>query len=163
MTHFLVSGAGRVGRLALVVLGVGVGRPVAGQRFSATRTDYATPSLPLNLTVTDVNADGRPDLVTTNPDNGTVCVRLAAGAAGGFAATDACYPVPISATNVAVVDVNADGRPDLVTVSGSRFVVGSSFVKSAIFPVHHYQLNILQVRYLKILVQEYYLLLFQKN
>ena len=125
MTHFFASGAGRVGLVAALLL-VGVGRPAAGQNFSATRTDYITDPDPVGLVVADVSGDGRPDLITASSGSATVSVSLAAGTAGAFAARTS-YSTPGACIHVIVADVNADGRPDLITVHPSNNSVGVRF------------------------------------
>ena len=125
MTHFFVSGAGRVGLVAALLL-VGVGRPAAGQGFSATRTDYITDPDPVGLVVADVSGDGRPDLITASSGSATVSVSLAAGTAGAFAARTS-YSTPGACIHVIVADVNADGRPDLITAHPNNGSVGVRF------------------------------------
>jgi hypothetical protein len=68
-----------------------------------------------SLAVTDVNGDGKPDLVTVNYRSSTVKVVLGNGD-GTFqgAQTINTGPGPYS---VAAADVNGDGKPDLVTAN----------------------------------------------
>ncbi|MDB5267643.1 MAG: hypothetical protein JWP58_683 [Hymenobacter sp.] len=79
-------------------------------------------SQPAGIAVTDVNGDGRPDLVTANLASNTVGVLLGQSA-GGFAPV-VLYNSGLS-TNpqaVAVADVNGDRRPDIIIVSYYRLV-----------------------------------------
>jgi len=96
----------------------------AGGGFAATST-YATGaySSPLGIAVGDVNGDGRPDLVTANDGNGTAGVLLGQ-AGGGFGAANA-YSTGASRgpEDVAVADVNGDGRLDLVTANAGSNTV----------------------------------------
>lgn len=97
----------------------------AGGTFGAFAA-YATGSAtyPQGLAVADMNADGRPDVVTANNDNNTISVLL--GQAGGGFAPVAIYNDAANSHPVAIAlgDVNADGRPDIVTTNGGTNTVG---------------------------------------
>jgi hypothetical protein len=75
------------------------------------------------VTVADVNGDGKPDLVVTNQcisssdcDNGTVGVLLGNGD-GTFQTAVTYRSGGWAASSVAVADVNGDGKPDIVVTN----------------------------------------------
>jgi hypothetical protein len=65
------------------------------------------------LTVADVNGDGKPDLVVANQASSTVSVLLGNGD-GTFQPAVSYSPGGIFSDSVAVADVNGDGNPDLL-------------------------------------------------
>ncbi len=72
-------------------------------------------SIPLSIVVTDVNADGHPDIVIGGSTEVDVLLQNAS-AAGTFLAT-ASYPVT-SATQIAIADANGDGLLDIIVPVG---------------------------------------------
>jgi hypothetical protein len=68
---------------------------------------------PRCLVSTDVNGDGKPDLITANLSAQTVTVVTNAG--GGILATSGTYTVAASPNAVSAADLNGDGKLDLVT------------------------------------------------
>ena len=78
---------------------------------------------PNSLAVADVNGDGRPDLVTTHDrardaDPGQAWAALRLGLPGGGWGPPTDYPIgPFYAAQMRLTDVNADGRPDLITMN----------------------------------------------
>jgi hypothetical protein len=98
--------------------------PGAAPSF-APAADFLVGSTPRALTAVDVNGDGRPDLLVANSGANTVSVLLnltAPGAAPSFAPA-ASFGVGSSPVSVAAVDVNGDGRPDLIVANSGANTV----------------------------------------
>jgi hypothetical protein len=91
-----------------------------GGRF-VTLGHVATGRLPAQILSSDMNGDGRPDLVVRNAGDDTVSLLLGDGR-GGFAPAGT-VPVGADATDVSLADLNGDGRPDLVVSNAASGVV----------------------------------------
>jgi len=74
---------------------------------------------PIAVAVADLNADGRPDIITANQQGPSVSVLLAQ-AEGGFA-PKVDYPLADFPFAVAVEDVTRDAAPDIVAAVRGRF------------------------------------------
>jgi hypothetical protein len=79
---------------------------------------------PQAVRIADVNGDGLPDLVVANYGPGTdgtglagVSVLLQNASSPGTFLAPVSYQTPFGAVDVAVGDLNGDGRPDLVVAS----------------------------------------------
>jgi hypothetical protein len=89
--------------------------------FAPQRT-FATGAVPVSVTAVDVNGDGKPDLVVVNRSDDTVSVLLNTTSPG--ATTPSFAPQQTFATgarpnSVMAVDVNGDGKPDLIVANRS--------------------------------------------
>ncbi|MSR53795.1 MAG: hypothetical protein EXS09_10965, partial [Gemmataceae bacterium] len=93
---------------ASVLLGNGAGS-------FAAKTDFATGSGPLSVTLGDVNGDGKLDLVTANRSADTASVLLGNGAGSFGSKTD--FATGSGPFSVTLGDVNGDGKLDLVTAN----------------------------------------------
>jgi hypothetical protein len=67
------------------------------------------------VAVADLNGDGKPDLVFTNADSGSVGILLGNGD-GTF--QPATTLATLGAVGLVVADVNGDGRPDIIVATG---------------------------------------------
>src|SRR6202040_2931540 len=88
--------------------------------FLEARTFGSAGNRPSSVAAADVNGDGRPDLLILNAcdssgvcTNGLVSVLLGNGD-GTFQPAVSYASGGSSASSIAVADVNADGRPDLL-------------------------------------------------
>ncbi len=96
--------------------------------FSAPESFAAAPAdNPTSVAVADINGDGRPDLVVGNANfetgGTTVAVLLNTtepGAATPSFAPQRTFAVGQEPAHVEAVDLNGDGRPDLVAFNGSE-------------------------------------------
>ena len=114
-----------------VLLGAG---PTPGA-FASAVTYPSGGNGPNFAMLSDINGDGRLDIVTANYSNGTVGVLTGLTAAPGTFAPVVTYSSGGSGPgDIALADVNGDGRRDIVTanyVSGSVAVLLNSYVLAA--------------------------------
>jgi hypothetical protein len=99
-----------------VLLGIGDGT-------FGVQTTYAVGVglTPVSVISTDVNGDGKLDLVTTNIGSGhDVSVLLGLG--NGAFGTPTTYDVAANSQGLTSADVNGDGKPDLIVTSGANMV-----------------------------------------
>jgi hypothetical protein len=77
----------------------------------------AQQDLPQSILVTDVDGDGRPDIIIGGQQTVTVLLQTHAPAAPGTFMAATVYAAP-GAYEIAVADINGDGKPDIVVSNG---------------------------------------------
>jgi hypothetical protein len=106
--------------------------------FAAQQT-FATGSFPFSVTATDVNGDGKPDLIAENVADNTVSVLLNTTAPGATTPSFAAQQTFATGSNprsVTAADVNGDGKPDLIVANyyGAVSVLLNKTVPGAAIP-----------------------------
>jgi len=76
---------------------------------------------PQAVAISDVNVDGKPDIVTANNNTNNVSVLINKGA--GTFPTAAQYVVDTAPSAIAVSDISGDGKPDIATANSQANTV----------------------------------------
>ncbi len=89
----------------------------------AARVNFSVGSGPRGIAVQDLDGDGKPEIVTANYNDSTVSVLRNVGTAGSIT-TNSFAPAVTFATgtgpqNVAIADLDGDGKADLVTANNN--------------------------------------------
>ncbi len=83
------------------------------------RSDFATLSFPENMSIADLNGDGRPDMLAANSASDSISVFINATSVGtspaSFTNTDFSMQAGSSPKSICVQDFNGDGKPDLAS------------------------------------------------
>ena len=99
-------------------------------RSAAGIQAMAVANQPMALAVADINLDGKPDVVTANQQDNNLTVLLGQGD-GTFVVPGQLFTATLfgSPHSVAIGDLNADGKPDLVTAGwaapGAHYLLGN--------------------------------------
>jgi hypothetical protein len=91
-----------------------------GRYFATGRRPYE------RLRSADFNKDGLPDIVTTNLDDGTVTVLLGDGRGGFRKAAGSPFSAGAKPWQVAIDDLDGDGKPDLLIIPYERDIAEPS-------------------------------------
>jgi Bacterial Ig-like domain (group 3)/FG-GAP-like repeat/FG-GAP repeat len=91
------------------------------------KNDFPTGSAPNAVAVGDVNLDGKLDLVVANYGNPSNSVSVLLGNGAGSFGAKVDYAVGAQPQSVQVVDINRDGKPDIVVANGNSNSVSVLF------------------------------------
>jgi hypothetical protein len=94
----------------------------------ATQQTFPAGNRPVSVAVADINGDGKPDIIVASNGFGANSVSVLLNTTAPGATTPSFAPQQTFATgsvpsSVAVVDVNGDGSPDIITANGSANTV----------------------------------------
>ena len=106
-----------------------------GVFFLGERIDYDAGTAPGYITTGDLDGDGKVDIIVTNYSSGTIGFYKNLSTPGNISFAPA-QTYPIAATNVAVADLNGDGKLDLfagVTLKGVASVLQNTYNGSGNF------------------------------
>jgi len=97
-----------------VLLNTGSGGTIA----FATKVDFATGAAPYGIAVTDVDKDGRPDIVAANANSNTVSVlRNTSTLSSVSFASRVDFAVAAYPMSLVVLDLEEDGKPDIAVIN----------------------------------------------
>jgi hypothetical protein len=122
-----VNGDGKLDLLTANIFGNAVGVLLGnGNGTFGTVTPFSTgaDSSPFKLAVADVNGDGKLDLLTDNRGGDAAGVLLGTGTGSFGTVTPFSTGAGSRPQEIAVADVNGDGKPDLVTANSGTGTAG---------------------------------------
>ncbi|MES2703357.1 MAG: FG-GAP-like repeat-containing protein [Bacteroidota bacterium] len=93
----------------------------------AARVTFATGSNPISVAIGDIDGDGKPDMAVANQGSNTISVLRNTSSSGsittGSFATQITFATGINPRNVAIGDIDGDGKPDLAVANLSSATV----------------------------------------
>ncbi|MFC2088519.1 FG-GAP repeat domain-containing protein, partial [Calditrichota bacterium] len=96
--------------------------PGASTPSFSSKTDFATGSIPLSVSVGDLNGDGKPDLAAVNQGSNSVSVFTnitTPGSSTPSFSTKADFTTGSAPRSISIEDLNGDGLPDISVVNFS--------------------------------------------
>jgi len=96
----------------------------AGAFQAVTTISTGANGQPSGVVVADVNADGKPDILTANQTTSTAGVLLGNGNGTFQVAVAYSTGTGSQPSGLTVADVNADGKPDIITANSNGNLVG---------------------------------------
>ena len=96
-----------------------------GSGALGAKSDFATGDRPFWVSIADLDGDGKQDLATANDNANTVSVLLNASTSAVAFAAKTDFATGTGPVNIAIADLNGDGRPDLATANHDAGTVGT--------------------------------------